>query len=59
MLSFVALDYSDEESIGYALAQADHSIQFGEDAEVRVREFDEPDADGREHGNGSAAMDDV
>ena len=59
MLSFVALDYSDEESVGYALAQADHSIQFGEDAEVRVREFDEPEDAGQEHSNGSAAMDDL
>ena len=39
MVAFVALDYSDEESIGDVLAQIDHSIQWGEDADVKIRDL--------------------
>lgn len=39
MVAFVALDYSDEESIGDVLAQIDYSIQWGEDADVKIRDL--------------------
>lgn len=39
MVAFVALDYSDEESIGDVLAQIDHCIQWGEDADVKIRDL--------------------
>lgn len=39
MVAFVALDYSDEESIGDVLAQIDFSIQWGEDADVKIRDL--------------------
>lgn len=47
MVSYLALDISEEESIGDVLAQIDHSIQFGEDADVKIRDEPEPpDLDG-------------
>ncbi len=39
MVAFVALDYSDEESIGDVQAQIDHCIQWGEDADVKIRDM--------------------
>ncbi|CAK0753587.1 hypothetical protein CVIRNUC_002232 [Coccomyxa viridis] len=39
MVAFVALDYSDEECIGDVLAQIDHCIQWGEDADVKIRDL--------------------
>jgi len=47
MVSFCALDYSDEESVGDLLAQIDNAIQYGEDLEVRdtLRASDEADAE--------------
>jgi len=36
-VSFLGLDISDPESIGYVLAHIDNSIQYGEDLEVRDR----------------------
>ncbi|KAK9838282.1 hypothetical protein WJX81_002246 [Elliptochloris bilobata] len=39
LVSFAPLDYSDEESVGDVLAQVDHAIQFGEDAEVKIRDL--------------------
>lgn len=44
LVSFVPLDITDEDSIGEVLLQIDMAIQYGEDADVRVREFQEPDA---------------
>ncbi|CAD7702944.1 unnamed protein product [Ostreobium quekettii] len=41
MLSFVPLDVTDEESIEVVLTHIDMATQFGEDAEVKVRDFDE------------------
>ena len=35
MVSFVPLDPTDEDSIGYALSLVDHSIQYGEDLEPK------------------------
>eukprot|EP00882_Tetradesmus_deserticola_P005090 GHRQ01005362.1.p1 GENE.GHRQ01005362.1~~GHRQ01005362.1.p1 ORF type:complete len:277 (+),score=129.82 GHRQ01005362.1:409-1239(+) len=40
LVSFVPLDISDEDSIGEVLLQIDMAIQYGEDADVKVREFD-------------------
>ena len=45
LVSFVPLDYSEEESIEDLLAQIDRTLQFGEDAEVKIpRDVDAPDA---------------
>jgi hypothetical protein len=41
LVSFIPLDISEEDSIGDVLLQIDMAIQFGEDAEVKVRDFDE------------------
>ena len=35
-VSFLPLDISDDDSIAFVLAHADHCIQFGEDAEVKM-----------------------
>lgn len=48
LVSFVPLDISDEESLAEVLLQVDMAIQFGEDAEVKVREFDQPGGEGDE-----------
>lgn len=44
-VSFLPLDISDEDSIQDVLAQIDAAIQFGEDADVKVQEFDMPGDD--------------
>jgi hypothetical protein len=44
LVSFLPLDITEEESIGDVLLQIDMAIQYGEDAEVKTREFDPPDA---------------
>merc|ERR1712209_184186 len=41
LVSFCALDIRDEESISEVLGHIDTAIQFGEDAEVKARDFDE------------------
>lgn len=46
LVSFVPLDISDEDSIGEVLLQIDMAIQYGEDADVKVREFEGPDGQG-------------
>lgn len=40
LVSFVPLDISDEESIGDVLLQIDMAIQYGEDADVKIREIE-------------------
>ncbi|CAM6109943.1 unnamed protein product [Calypogeia fissa] len=40
MVSFLSLDVRDEESIQYLLSHIDNAIQFGEDAEVKVKDYD-------------------
>lgn len=40
LVSFVPLDISDEDSIGEVLLQVDMAIQYGEDAEVKIREVE-------------------
>ena len=44
-VSFLPLDISEEDSIQDVLAQIDAAIQFGEDADVKVQEFDMPGDD--------------
>ena len=41
LVSFAPLNYNEEESIEDLLAQIDRTLQFGEDAEVKIR--DDPD----------------
>ncbi|KAK7816956.1 gpn-loop gtpase 3 [Quercus suber] len=45
MVSFVPLDLRKERSIQYVLAQIDNCIQYGEDAEVKIKDFDPEDDD--------------
>lgn len=47
MVSFIPLDLRKENSIEYVLSQIDNCIQYGEDADVKVRDFD-PEDDGDE-----------
>ncbi|PKU63691.1 GPN-loop GTPase 3 [Dendrobium catenatum] len=44
MVNFVPLDLRKEKSIQYVLSMIDNCIQYGEDADVKIRDFD-PDAD--------------
>jgi hypothetical protein len=39
MLSFLPLDYSEEDSLQDVLAQIDNAIQYGEDADVKIRDY--------------------
>ncbi|GAB2242433.1 hypothetical protein Droror1_Dr00019208 [Drosera rotundifolia] len=43
MVSFVPLDLRKVSSIQYVLSQIDYCIQYGEDADVKVKDFDEQD----------------
>lgn len=43
MVSFLPLDLRKESSIQYILSQIDLSIQYGEDADVKVKDFDDPE----------------
>lgn len=43
MVSFTPLDLTKESSIQYILSQIDNCIQYGEDADVKVRDFVDPD----------------
>lgn len=43
LVRFFPLDTEDEESVGDLLLQIDSILQYGEDADVQVRDFDEPD----------------
>jgi hypothetical protein len=38
MVNFLPLDIADEESIQYVLSHIDNSIQYGEDADVKIRD---------------------
>ncbi|GAB4844307.1 hypothetical protein Ancab_037670 [Ancistrocladus abbreviatus] len=40
MVSFLPLDWRKESSIQYVLSQIDNCIQYGEDADVKVKDFD-------------------
>ncbi|XP_034131773.1 GPN-loop GTPase 3 [Drosophila guanche] len=48
LVRFFPLDTQDEESISDLLLQIDNILQFGEDADVQVRDFEEPDATERD-----------
>ena len=41
MVSFMPLDITDEESIDLVLMTVDHTVQYGEDAEVRGADLDD------------------
>lgn len=43
LVRFFPLDTEDEESVGDLLLQIDSILQYGEDADVQVRDFDEPE----------------
>jgi hypothetical protein len=58
LVGFVPLDISDEESIGEVLLQIDMAIQYGEDADVKVREFEEEEVDEPEGHGGDEGMED-
>ncbi|KMT07891.1 hypothetical protein BVRB_6g145870 [Beta vulgaris subsp. vulgaris] len=45
MVSFIPLDLRKQNSMQYILSQIDMSIQYGEDADVKVKDFDDPDGD--------------
>ncbi|CAN6478218.1 unnamed protein product [Victoria cruziana] len=45
MVNFLPLDLRKESSIQYVLSYIDNSIQFGEDADVKIRDFDPDDVD--------------
>ncbi|KAB1226731.1 hypothetical protein CJ030_MR1G007874 [Morella rubra] len=45
MVSFVPLDLRKESSIRYVLGQIDNCIQYGEDADVKIKDFDPEDDD--------------
>ena len=50
MVSYVPLDITSEESIEICLLQVDGAIQFGEDQDVKVKEFGEFDVEEEEDG---------
>ena len=56
MVGFIPLDVTDEDSLDYVLAQVDHAIQFGEDAEPN--EPRDTDDDGGGGGRGAGGDDD-
>lgn len=45
MVSFVPLDLRKQSSIRYVLSQIDNCIQYGEDADVKVKDLDPPEDD--------------
>ncbi|KAK4779058.1 hypothetical protein SAY86_006586 [Trapa natans] len=45
MVSFVPLDLRKESSIHYVLSQIDNCIQYGEDVDLKVKDFDPEDPD--------------
>lgn len=49
MVSFIPLDLRKEKSIQYVLSQIDMSIQYGEDADVKVKDFEDFDPEGDEY----------
>lgn len=51
MVNFTPLDITDEDSIQYVLSLIDNAIQFGEDAEVKVRDEDEEEPGDNDDGD--------
>lgn len=48
MVRFVPLNVNDEESIADLLLQIDNVIQYGEDCDIKTRDFDPPDVEENE-----------
>ena len=42
LVKYFPLDITDEENIGDLFLMIDNTIQYGEDGDVKVRDFDEP-----------------
>ncbi|GBG60923.1 hypothetical protein CBR_g16045 [Chara braunii] len=61
LVNFLPLDITDEESFQYVLSHIDMALQFGEDAEVKIRDQDADFGGGTEAGgyNSDDAVDDV
>lgn len=51
LIRFIPLNLNDEESIGDLLLTIDNIIQYGEDADVKQQDFDEPDPDDNDQDN--------
>lgn len=51
LVRFTPLNLNDEENIADLLLVIDNIIQYGEDAEVKTKDFDEPDPDDNDGGN--------
>lgn len=51
LVKFYSLEIQEEESVSDLLLMIDNALQFGEDADVKVKDFEEPEA--REELNGS------
>lgn len=49
MVSFLPLNITDEESVDFILMAVDHTVQYGEDAEVRGAELDDAEVLGNEY----------
>lgn len=45
LVRFTPLNLNDEENIADLLLIIDNTIQYGEDADVKTKDFDEPDPD--------------
>ena len=48
LVKFFPLDITNEENVQDLLTLVDNSIQYGEDLDVKTRDFDYPDNDGEE-----------
>ena len=48
LVKFFPLDITNEENVQDLLTLIDNSIQYGEDLDVKTRDFDYPDNDGEE-----------
>ncbi|GLC42341.1 hypothetical protein PLESTB_000657600 [Pleodorina starrii] len=59
LVSFLPLDITDEDSIADILGQIDMAIQFGEDAEPRIKDEVEGDGDGDDGDGGGDGGDDI
>lgn len=46
LVRFVPLNLKDQESLSDVLITIDNVLQYGEDQDVRTRDFEEPDGDG-------------
>ncbi|KAJ7519667.1 hypothetical protein O6H91_20G049700 [Diphasiastrum complanatum] len=56
MVNFLPLDVRDEDSIQYVLSHIDNAIQFGENADVKIKDHDPDFAEEDGNGNGDVDM---